>query len=70
MASETELAVAGFYDGIYLFYDAANCLLTLGLDRWWRSRAVKILKTLSPGASTALDACAGTGAALAGAAKK
>ena len=61
MPSKTELAVAGFYDGIFRFYEAANSFLTLGLDRWWRSRAAKIVKNLSPGASTALDVCAGTG---------
>jgi len=59
--SATEQAIAGFYDGIAGFYEAANSLLTFGLDRRWRSRAAKILKTLSPGAFTALDACAGTG---------
>jgi demethylmenaquinone methyltransferase/2-methoxy-6-polyprenyl-1,4-benzoquinol methylase len=61
MPSKTELAIAGFYDGISSFYESANSFLTLGLDRWWRRRAAKILKNLSPGASTALDACAGTG---------
>ena len=59
--SAAESAVAGFYDGIFRWYESANSLLTLGLDRWWRVRAAKTLKTLSPGASTALDVCAGTG---------
>ncbi|MCX5784318.1 MAG: ubiquinone/menaquinone biosynthesis methyltransferase [Elusimicrobia bacterium] len=59
--SARELAVAGFYDGIFRFYESANSFLTLGLDRWWRVRAANTLKTLSPDASTALDACAGTG---------
>ena len=59
--SAVELDIAGVYDGIFRFYESANSFLTLGLDRWWRSRAAKILKTLSPGASTALDVCTGTG---------
>ncbi|HAF94560.1 MAG: hypothetical protein A2X34_00745 [Elusimicrobia bacterium GWC2_51_8] len=59
--SATEQAVAGFYDGIFRFYEAANSLLTFGLDRRWRRAAAEILKNLSPGACTALDVCAGTG---------
>ena len=59
--SAPEAAVAGFYDGIFRFYESANSFLTLGLDRWWRARAATTLKTISPDASTALDVCAGTG---------
>ncbi|HAH32853.1 MAG TPA: hypothetical protein DCL44_11125 [Elusimicrobia bacterium] len=61
MPSQTEQAIAGFYDGIFRFYESANSFLTFGLDRWWRSRAAKLVRNLSPDASTALDICAGTG---------
>ena len=57
----TEWSIAGFYDGIFNFYETANSLLTLGLDRFWRRKAAETLKRLSPEASTALDVCAGTG---------
>ncbi|OGS13075.1 MAG: hypothetical protein A2234_09765 [Elusimicrobia bacterium RIFOXYA2_FULL_58_8] len=61
MPSETELAIAGFYDGIYHFYSAANFFLTFGLDRYWRARAAATARRLAPRALTALDACCGTG---------
>lgn len=61
MPSEPELSVAGFYDGIYVFYGRANSLLTLGLDRWWRARAARLAGEAAPGASSALDVCCGTG---------
>ncbi|PIU20022.1 MAG: hypothetical protein COT18_04425 [Elusimicrobia bacterium CG08_land_8_20_14_0_20_59_10] len=65
MPSETELAVAGFYDGIYLFYGPANSLLTLGLDRFWRTAAARAALEAAPGARSALDICCGTGDFLA-----
>lgn len=61
MPSEKELAIAGFYDGIYLFYEAANSFLTFGLDLWWRRRAARIARAAAPGAGLALDVCCGTG---------
>lgn len=61
MPSKTELAIAGFYDGIYLFYESANSLLTLWLDRWWRARAARIARAAAPAAADALDVCCGTG---------
>lgn len=61
MPSKTELAIAGFYDGIYLFYEAANSFLTLGLDLYWRRRAAALARRAAPGARRALDACCGTG---------
>lgn len=61
MPSNKELAIAGFYDGIYHFYGVANSFLTFGLDRWWRARAAGLAKEAAPGARTALDACCGTG---------
>lgn len=61
MPSKTELAIAGFYDGIYLFYGTANSLLTFGLDRYWRARAARLARAAAPGAAAALDVCCGTG---------
>ncbi|HNW43332.1 MAG TPA: class I SAM-dependent methyltransferase [Elusimicrobiales bacterium] len=61
MPSKTELAIAGFYDGIYYFYGAANSFLTLGLDLYWRARAAGIAHRAAPAARTALDVCCGTG---------
>jgi len=65
MPSKTELAIAGFYDGIYLFYGTANSFLTLGLDRFWRAAAARTAHTAAPDARSALDACCGTGDFLA-----
>ena len=56
-----ELAIAGLYDGIYFFYGQANCLLTAGLDRYWRRRAAAEGRRKAPGARRALDVCCGTG---------
>ena len=61
MPSKEELAISGFYDGIYNFYGLANSFLTLGLDRWWRARAAGTARESAPGALTALDVCCGTG---------
>lgn len=61
MPSEKELAVAKFYDGIYLFYETVNSLLTIGLDRRWRAAAAALAARQVPGAASALDACCGTG---------
>ena len=61
MPSNKELAVAGFYDGIYHFYSKANTFLTLGLDLYWRAAAAGIAAAAAPGAASALDACCGTG---------
>jgi demethylmenaquinone methyltransferase/2-methoxy-6-polyprenyl-1,4-benzoquinol methylase len=61
MPSRPELAVAGFYDGIYHFYEAANSFLTLGLDRYWRRRAAGKAREAFPGGCRALDVCCGTG---------
>ncbi len=61
MPSNKELAIAGFYDGIYLFYSKANSFLTFGLDLYWRAAAAKLAAASAPGAVSALDACCGTG---------
>jgi len=65
MPSNKELAVAGFYDGIYLFYESANSFLTLGLDRFWRAATARTALEAAPGARSALDLCCGTGDFLA-----
>jgi len=56
-----ELAVAGLYDGIYLFYETANHFLTAGLDLYWRRRAAAAARQKAPAARRALDVCCGTG---------
>ncbi len=61
MPSKTELSIAGFYDGIYLFYGLANSLLTFGLDRWWRLRAARLARAAAPAPGAVLDVCCGTG---------
>lgn len=58
---DPELSIAGFYDGIYSFYGAANSALTFGLDRLWRARAAALAEKAAPGAVNVLDACCGTG---------
>ncbi len=40
-------------------YDALNHTLALGIDRYWRKRAIRLLKKLRPG--TLLDIATGTG---------
>ncbi len=61
MPSEKELAIAGFYDGIFLFYGKANTFLTFGLDLYWRRSAARAALKAAPGARRALDVCCGTG---------
>jgi demethylmenaquinone methyltransferase/2-methoxy-6-polyprenyl-1,4-benzoquinol methylase len=52
-------AVQGMFDTIAPRYDLVNRLMTFGLDRGWRSAAVRSL-TLGPAASV-LDVACGTG---------
>lgn len=40
-------------------YDAANRVLTAGMDEWWRRRAISLLAL--PRGGSALDLCCGTG---------
>ncbi|HUL73857.1 MAG TPA: bifunctional demethylmenaquinone methyltransferase/2-methoxy-6-polyprenyl-1,4-benzoquinol methylase UbiE [Vicinamibacterales bacterium] len=51
--------IAGMFDAIAGRYDTLNHLLSAGLDRGWRRRAVRAL-ALS-GRERVLDACTGTG---------
>lgn len=68
-ASAQKRRVRGMFDAVAPRYDLLNHLLSLGIDRRWRKRAIAALE-LRPGALV-LDLCAGTGdlalAALAGA---
>lgn len=42
-------------------YDRVTRVISLGLDRSWRSRSVEYLRRLSPAPRKILDACCGTG---------
>jgi SAM-dependent methyltransferase len=53
------VAVRSMFDAIAPRYDLVNRLMTFGLDRGWRKRAVRSL-TLSPG-DVVLDIACGTG---------
>jgi demethylmenaquinone methyltransferase / 2-methoxy-6-polyprenyl-1,4-benzoquinol methylase len=52
-------AVRGMFDAIAPRYDLVNRVMTFGLDRGWRRRAVRSL-ALAPG-SVVVDLAAGTG---------
>lgn len=51
--------IAGMFDSIARRYDTLNHLLSAGLDRRWRARAVRELNLT--GRERALDVCTGTG---------
>ena len=51
-------SIAGMFDAIAPRYDTLNHLLSVGLDRRWRSHAIRAL-TLT-GSETVLDLCTGT----------
>ncbi|HHM21027.1 MAG TPA: bifunctional demethylmenaquinone methyltransferase/2-methoxy-6-polyprenyl-1,4-benzoquinol methylase UbiE [Bacteroidetes bacterium] len=51
--------VSKMFDNIAPWYDFLNHLLSLGIDRSWRKKAIKELKTLKP--KTLLDVATGTG---------
>ena len=50
--------IATMFDAIAGRYDLLNHLLSGGLDRWWRVRAVRALRLT--GGETVLDLCTGT----------
>jgi demethylmenaquinone methyltransferase/2-methoxy-6-polyprenyl-1,4-benzoquinol methylase len=51
--------IAGMFDAIAPRYDLLNTVLSGGLDRLWRRRAIQSLQLT--GAETVLDVCTGTG---------
>jgi demethylmenaquinone methyltransferase/2-methoxy-6-polyprenyl-1,4-benzoquinol methylase len=56
--SKSPERIAGMFDAIAGQYDALNHLLSAGLDRRWRRRAVRSLRLA--GGERLLDLCAGT----------
>jgi demethylmenaquinone methyltransferase/2-methoxy-6-polyprenyl-1,4-benzoquinol methylase len=50
--------IAGMFDAIAARYDLLNHLLSLGVDRYWRWRAVRTLALT--GRETVVDVCTGT----------
>ncbi len=59
LAAKAPDRIAGMFDAIAARYDLLNRLLSAGLDRRWRSRAVQALELT--GVETVLDVCTGTG---------
>ena len=51
--------IAGMFDAIAPRYDVLNGVLSGGLDRYWRRRAIQTLQFT--GSETLLDVCTGTG---------
>jgi demethylmenaquinone methyltransferase/2-methoxy-6-polyprenyl-1,4-benzoquinol methylase len=51
--------IAGMFDAIAPRYDLLNRVLSAGLDRYWRRRAIQSLHL--SGTETVLDVCTGTG---------
>ena len=51
--------IAGMFDAIARRYDSLNHLLSAGLDRRWRRRAIRDLALT--GRERVLDVCTGTG---------
>ena len=59
--------IAGMFDAIASRYDLLNTVLSLGLDRHWRRRAIASLRLT--GVERVLDVCAGTADVAIGAAQ-
>lgn len=51
--------ISGMFDAIAPRYDLLNLVLSGGLDRWWRHRAIRSLGFR--GGETLVDVCCGTG---------
>jgi demethylmenaquinone methyltransferase / 2-methoxy-6-polyprenyl-1,4-benzoquinol methylase len=56
---KTPSRIAGMFDAIAPRYDLLNGVLSAGLDRYWRRRAIRSLAFT--GRETLLDVCTGTG---------
>ncbi len=56
---KTPRRIAGMFDAIAPRYDLLNTVLSAGLDRYWRRRAIRSLRFT--GRETLLDVCTGTG---------
>lgn len=60
--SAAATAVQQMFDTIAPRYDLLNHLLSVGLDRWWWSRAARVFRSvLQKPEAVALDLCCGTG---------
>ena len=59
MIDKSPARIAGMFDAIAPRYDLLNGVLSGGLDRYWRQRAIRSLGFT--GAETLLDVCTGTG---------
>ena len=51
--------VKEMFDSIAPAYDFMNRAMTFGIDKWWRAKAVKMIKAQAP--QTILDVATGTG---------
>lgn len=60
--------VAGMFDGIAARYDLLNHLLSMGIDKGWRRKAIREVAAINP--KTILDVATGTGDLAIAAAKK
>lgn len=58
LTDKTPTKIAGMFDAIAGRYDLLNTVLSGGLDRYWRARAVRSLRL--SGRERALDLCTGT----------
>lgn len=58
LTDKTPTKIAGMFDAIAGRYDLLNRVLSMGIDRYWRWRAVRSLKLT--GRETVLDLCTGT----------
>ncbi len=58
LTDKTPTKIAGMFDAIAQRYDLLNRVLSVGLDRYWRWRAVRSLRLT--GRERVLDVCTGT----------
>src|SRR4029450_12779806 len=56
--SKSPAKIAGMFDAIAPRYDLLNHLLSAGIDRRWRTRAIRTLQLT--GGETLIDVCTGT----------